>query len=238
MATEYYDGSYDESFPVAPPLITYPMQEHGDEATRLISQRFHVDSRKYKAGIMGSIYPFRSLLPRSENLLCVGDQNVQNIGGKIVEFTREWSDVPQTWDDAESFAYTYQIPYSRVSQNMFSGGGGGGGGSVASLGGLFTVNMTVNSVLRRRYTHIRNPQNITLNAPYKLILSGAFFSWEYVPFGKKYVEGDKTYLLAEGTQPKRWKGLIWEILERLVEDKTDEIVENTKKQLETFPVVA
>ena len=193
MANSYYDGDISQiAAAISPPIVTYPMQDHGDLSTRMITQRFMRRVAGYKARTEGepnADYP---------SAILVAEQNQTFRDFDIMEFDRVWCEIPREWKRCETYAHTQYIVYTTEEGDP----------------AFDSYTSTRNSVVRTKYLRTKTPDQIKVTQGYRLLILHNPDPFLLTMGSRPSGDG---WMQVEDTQIKQWMGNIYAVSERFVQ---------------------
>lgn len=115
------DGDFSTAVATGKPRISYPIA--GDTTAQIISQDFMVAFASYAAPTLSSVHPTIA------TAYCIGDGDLQDHGGGICSYTRQWATIPAARNEWGTFAYRFPGLYGNAnppySQYWVADTGGG-----------------------------------------------------------------------------------------------------------------
>lgn len=182
-----YDGSFIEPQIAGPPTYEIPFPVDPNRYVYKVPY-WQFDDR-YSSPQIGEAGPFGGV--------CVGDFNIKQIGGGVVEFTREFAIRPSSRNEYESFVYSYQIVL------------------VGASGGITEVPVSTHSRIQFDYFETTDPGAIDLpKAPRAIQIANVIFllnGWL-----QAWMSPTGTEVLAEDATLRVWKPGIFERKQRFI----------------------
>src|ERR1035441_5422886 len=104
-APDYVDGDFTTAQPVGIPVFSSPLPNTTAQLT------FKQDFMQFLANVapllLNTAHPSAGKTPDYSSYYLVDEGEKQDVGGGVVKWTRTYSVVPASWDDSESYIYTY-----------------------------------------------------------------------------------------------------------------------------------
>jgi hypothetical protein len=189
---------YDGNYAVATPhqgLEKLTLIEN-QPLSLIYRHKYHQLQSSWSAQPLGTVCPYDS------NFQLVFETPRIDIGGGIVEWTREWANVPPAWSDSEIWNYPYQQVYDTGQRR--------GDGSVVYA--IISATFSRKANVTHSYYATDDPSTIPVNRlPRAIVFNGyltAFDGFQNINLGTITIAGDD--------ELRHYRGRIWERIERYI----------------------